>query len=261
MAGQKSLRVTNAIAQLLPNTGGPKQAARRLLATVTSSTMMYGAPIWYAATAHESYVRAMKSAHRLASLRVCCAFRTVSNAAASVIAGRMPIALQAKKAAAVRNLRKMQVADRSRRAEAEANLLMQCQQEWDESPSGRWTHSLIPNLGCWLKRKHGEPNYYVTQFLTGHGCFREYLYKYKHVEHPFCLFCVDHIENVEHVFTECPRFNSGRLALEQVLNETVTCVGIVQQMTESSEKWQKINHIVTTIMQQLRRDEQCTREQ
>ncbi|XP_062542083.1 uncharacterized protein LOC134210074 [Armigeres subalbatus] len=37
--------------------------------------------------------------------------------------------------------------------------------------NGRWTHRLIPNLSTWMNRKHGEVNFHLTQFLSGHGCF------------------------------------------------------------------------------------------
>jgi len=255
-AGQKALRVGTAIAQLLPNTGGPRQAARRLLASVSTSVMMYGAPVWYSATGFDSYMRTMRSAHRLASLRVCCAFRTVSEAAASVIAGRLPPELQAKRDSAVRNLRMLQLADRSHLSMVNVNIVEQWQQKWDESTKGRWTHSLIPHIGTWLNKKHGETNFYLTQFLTGHGCFREYLFKYKHVEHPYCLSCASSIESVEHVFIECPRFNAARRAIQIIVNEPPSCVAMVRHMVESYEKWQKISHIITAVMQQLRRDEQ-----
>ncbi|GBP14366.1 hypothetical protein EVAR_98823_1 [Eumeta japonica] len=44
---------------------------------------------------------------------------------------------------------------------------------------GRWTHRLIPQIDFWLNRNHGEVNYYLTQMLSGHGCFRAYLHRFK----------------------------------------------------------------------------------
>ena len=260
MAGQKALRVSSAIARILPNTGGPRLAARQLLASVSTSTMMYGDPIWYSSTRFESYTRVMVSAHRISSLRVCCAFRTVSSNAASVIAGRMPVNLLAKKAAAIRNLRASDSANRENKAAVESILQEQWQDMWDNATNGRWTHSLIPNVKEWLKKKHGEPNYYMTQFLSGHGCFREYLFKYRHVESPFCLTCEGIVENAEHVFIECIRFTAARSALEEIMNEPVTCSGIVTHMTESKDKWQKISHIIAAIMLQLRHEEREARQ-
>ena len=42
---------------------------------------------------------------------------------------------------------------------------------------GRWTRKFIPDLRPWLNRKFREIDYYITQKLTGHGHFKEYLHK------------------------------------------------------------------------------------
>ena len=39
---------------------------------------------------------------------------------------------------------------------------------------------LIPSIGEWTNRNHGHVNFYLTQLLTGHGCYRAYLHKYAH---------------------------------------------------------------------------------
>ncbi|XP_037958980.1 uncharacterized protein LOC119688371 [Teleopsis dalmanni] len=84
----------------MPNIAGPKDTARVLLASVSKSVMLYAAPVWAHATTIKSYSRVMKSAHRLANPRICRAYRTVSEywldvLAAGVLAGRMPIDLEA----------------------------------------------------------------------------------------------------------------------------------------------------------------------
>jgi len=249
------MRVASAISRLMPNVGGPKYAARKLLAAVTTAIISYGAPIWFPAANVTSYAKGIVSAHRLSSLRVCSAFRTVSEAASNVIAGRLPIDLQAKKSAAIRDLKKQNFCNSQSIKVVEAQVHQQWQQRWETSDKGRWTYNLLPSISEWVYRKHGEPNYYLTQFLTGHGCFREYLFKYKHVEDALCLFCNGEIENVSHVFTSCVRFTRAREALEGIIGDEVTCVRIVQTMLESKVKWDQINYIIRAIMQQLRRDE------
>ena len=56
------------------------------------------------------------------------------------------------------------------------------QEKWDASEKGRWTHRLLPQVNEWVNRKHGEVNYYLTQMLSNHGCFRAYLHRFKHEE-------------------------------------------------------------------------------
>ena len=57
-----------------------------------------------------------------------------------------------------------------------------------------------------MKNKHCELTYYVTQFLTGHGCFRKYLHRFGHDSFPTCPNCIDEKEDAEHILTCCPRF-------------------------------------------------------
>ena len=99
-------------------------------------------------------------------------------------------------------------------------------EEWqvlcNNTTKGRWTYEWMPELNKWIERKHEELDYYLTQMLAEHGCFREYLYKYKHVEDPFYLYCPDKIENARHVLLECIRFTEQRTKIEALLNEKLT---------------------------------------
>lgn len=42
---------------------------------------------------------------------------------------------------------------------------------------GEWTRRLMPNIKRWVTRRTGGVSYDFNQFLSSHGCFREYLYK------------------------------------------------------------------------------------
>uniref|UniRef100_A0A182N8J9 Uncharacterized protein n=1 Tax=Anopheles dirus TaxID=7168 RepID=A0A182N8J9_9DIPT len=43
--------------------------------------------------------------------------------------------------------------------------------DWDCSTKGRWSYTLIPDIAAWTGRKHGEMDFFMTKFLSGHGCF------------------------------------------------------------------------------------------
>ena len=53
----------------------------------------------------------------------------------------------------------------------------------------RWIARLIVNLAEWKGRRYGEINYYLTQFLTGHGCFNDYLNMIGKVKTITCQCC------------------------------------------------------------------------
>lgn len=252
-AGDKAKRVGAALARLMPNIGGPKQPIRKLLASVNTSILMYAAPIWASATRTPSYARGITPVFRLTSLRVCSAFRTVSDEAVCVIASRMPIDIAAREAQALRAIKRGQ--NQSTREDVQTSSAREWQDRWMTSTKGRWTFKMIPDILAWTTRKHGDVNYYLTQLLSGHGCFREYLYKYKHVDDPSCLYCKGKTESAEHVLMECVRFEEERSLIEQYTREPITPHGLVQYMLRSQDNWDNANVIIASIMQRVRQDE------
>ena len=58
------------------------------------------------------------------------------------------------------------------------------QEKLDVSEKRRLTHRPIPQVDNWVNRKRGKVNYYLTQMLFNHGCFRAYLYRFKYDESP-----------------------------------------------------------------------------
>lgn len=194
-AVEKAEKVAGALTRVMLNVGGPKQQRRQLYASVVRSVLLYGAQIWYEAFSKTSYVREARSLHRFCAIKVCSAFRTTSEEAALVVAGLCPIDILVE----VTGPRPI---NRTRREEVTQRCLQQWQTRWDRAASGRWTHRLIPSISRWVSREHGEVDFHLTQILTGHGCFKSYLYRFKHEDDPFCTFCAkDIIEDAEHCFS------------------------------------------------------------
>lgn len=137
------------------------------------------------------------------------------------------------------------------------NAVIEWQRRWDAADEGRWTYRLIPNIKEWVERKHGQVTYHLMQFLSGHGCFRTYLYKYKHVDSPFCLHCTCKMEDAEHVLMECVRFDRIRSEMEALLLSSVTPNGVVRYMLESTEAWDRMTFLLAKIMVRLREDERA----
>ena len=106
------------------------------------------------------------------ALIVSSAFRTVSRDAAHVISGLLPIEILVEEPRRIYQHRSQRQsdADHCRKRERQKSL-QRWQAQWDSSEKGRWTHQLVPRIAEWVNRKHGDPSYYLTQMLTGHGCF------------------------------------------------------------------------------------------
>lgn len=234
----KASKTCAALSRIMPNTRGPKYLQRKLLTSVVKSIFLYASPIWKDALRFSSYVNLITPVYRLAALRVCSAFRTVSDEAAFVIAGMLPIDLEA-------------WADSN---EARDVCVARWQSRWSATSKGRWTYRLIPDVVTWLDRGHGDLNYYITQFLSGHGCFRSYLCRYGHDSSPFCPSCGDNVvEDAEHVFFICPRFQDGRANLEEIIGHRVSPENMVQAMLSSLTNWSNVCDFVKLVLVELRR--------
>ena len=238
-----------ALAKIMPNIGGPRQNSRTLMANVVTSVMLYGAPIWVDALQVKSLARKIESVYRSSLLRVATAFRTVSYDAVCVIAGMVPISILAKER--LRSYLARNGALNVIRAES----ITEWQRRWTTSEKGRWTHRLIPQIDRWVYRRHGKVDFYLTQFLSGHGCFRAYLHKFGHDSSPECPACTGVEEDVEHVFFHCPRFLEDRETLERALGERPSRDSIVSLMLESEEKWVAVGIAATNVMKELRHAE------
>ena len=95
IAAAKATQCGPNLARLMPNIGGPREAKRRLVASVVHSKLLYAAPVWANALQNHVYPEELFSAQRLVALRIVSAYRTVSTSAVFVLASIPPIDLLA----------------------------------------------------------------------------------------------------------------------------------------------------------------------
>lgn len=256
----KAAKVATALARLMPNIGGPRQPRRRLLASVVTSVLTYGITIWGEALKYEDYRRKIAAVNRLSALRVSCAFRTVSDDAVCVIAGLIPIEILAVERRQLYETRSNIPEEREElRKIMRQDSLQRWQQKWDASEKGRWTYRLIPQLDCWINRKHGEINYYLTQILSDHGCFRAYLHRVRHDESSECTAGCGVTEDAEHAVFWCPRFADQRRKLVEDLRAIPEPENLVKLMLEAEENWIAVSNFAKAIMTALRAEERRRR--
>lgn len=92
-----------------------------------------------------------------------------------------------------------------------------CGTKWDASDKWRVLQFLMPDVRERCKVKLGV-NHYGTQFLTGRGNFRSYLYRFGLNQNDNCKLCGVR-DMPEHVLYECWKFADVRFALERELFE------------------------------------------
>lgn len=227
------------LTRLMANQGGPCAAKRRIIATSATSLMLYAAPLWEENLKPTHWNELEKVQRRLA-LRICSGYRTVSYAAAQVIAGTPPIQLMAQRAGRIHN--------GTSRSEADELLYAQWQRRWDEDEKGRWTHRLIPDILPWIKRRTGDPEFHLTQVLSGHGAFGQYLNRVQRRASDQCHTCCT-TDTAEHRLFHCRRFSEARDACWENTGR-LTAETIVAGMTNNEEHWRAVSRLAKAVTEQ-----------
>ena len=218
----------------MPNIGGPKQKIRALLSSVVTSVLTYGIPIWADVLRTQDLRRKIASEYRLSALRVASAFRTVSEDAVCIIAGMLSIEVLSEERRALYQQKGATIPKPEElRKQERRNSIQRWQILWDNTTKGRWTYRLIRQVDAWVNRDHGEVNYYLTQMISGHGCFRAYLHRFKHDVSPEYSYCSGVSEDAEHVFFACPRFQASRSNWESTVHEKLRPESLIKVMLSS----------------------------
>ena len=247
----RTSEVTGRLSRLLPNVGGPRSSKRRVMCGAVTSILMYGAPIWSRAMKYKKYVDMIARVQRRLALRICSAYRTVSLEAVQVLAGVVPLELLAEERTKINDETGID------KAELRARSVRKWQRRWSTlQGKAQWTHRLIPNIEDWVSRRHGEMSYWLTQFLTGHGCFKAYLHRFGRAENSECTNCAAPRDTAEHTVFECPRWETGRQKLQTELGLRVGPDNITQVMLMDPRKWETINSYIAHIIRGKESDEQ-----
>lgn len=253
-AATKTAQATASLSRLMANIGGPTQSKRKLIMTTTQSILLYGCEIWADALQVEYRRKKLAAIQRTAALRVASAYRTVSEPAVLVISGSIPIDLLAGERKALWLERKQtgRISGQIAKA-ARARTVQKWQDRWIRESRGRWTAKLITDLNGWLNREHGEVNYYLTQILSGHGYFSEYLHKMGKVNTPICIYGDNSIDDAEHTLFECERWSQERNAVQHNVGE-ITPDNIVEIMMQRESNWKHVALYIEKVLRKKKRD-------
>lgn len=246
-AVKKATKSANAITKLLSITGAPIFEKRRLIAGVVHSVILYAAPNWMKALKHKKYRNMINSCQRKVVLRVIAAYRTVSTQAAQVIAGVPPIDLLAAER------EEIYLKGKSVKIEARRLLLENWQKRWEETATSSWTKKLIPSVENWIEMGCAEVDHFVSQFLSGHGCFRYYLKRFRKAEDDRCLYCRDgRVDTAEHIF-ECSRWVKEMKEAEIELGSRINTVNFSSFILRG--KWNILRRIIRSVISQKVKEE------
>ncbi|XP_041976465.1 uncharacterized protein LOC121731176 [Aricia agestis] len=121
--------------------------------------------------------------------------------------------------------------------------------------------AIRPLFKEWVNRKHGALSFHLTQMLTGHGCFGQYLCQTARRESDTrCHHCLDERDTAEHTMTTCPSWMEQRTALTAVIGMDLSLPAIIRAMLSSEIAWQAVNdfaqEVITAKEEAERRREQ-----
>lgn len=120
MVPTSAASASRSLGHLIPNLRGPRQKTRKLLASVTTSRIIYAAPVWSESMLCKGWKK-LESVHRQSQLRATCCYTTVSYEAAAVVSGIPPIHLLAKE--------RIEVFEVKSKSEARIDLITSWQRE------------------------------------------------------------------------------------------------------------------------------------
>lgn len=184
---------------------------------------------------------------RTALIRVTGAYRTVSGHAMPVVAGVLPISLEAEKRILHYKLRRNLTIEmeniryegedfsKDQRKRIKKEIQSQClskwQSRWNSSIKGRETHAIVPDINERMKARWIFPDHYLTQILTGHGNFKQKLYGFKLKDSPQCN-CGEN-DSPFHILNTCHKFDEIRREYKTQNNITETII-VKEQLTEKA---------------------------
>lgn len=222
----KATTAATHLSRLMPNLGGPKEDKRRLLMSVITSILTYASPIWESSLQVKKNELTLRESQRKAAQRCISSYRTVSFVAATALAGIPPIDLLLQERKHVKELIDTGNSKDSAVTRARKETLRKWQQRWLEPEprlQGAWTKTLIPKLDQWVDRPHGQLSYRLTQLLTGHGSFQQYLHRFGITDSPICLHCpLGEDDTAYHTIFICPAWQTERSQLSSVIGPVNT---------------------------------------
>lgn len=254
--------VTGQCSRLMPNLGGPEGKARKLYVTAVHSVALYGAPVWAEeACASRKIKTVLRSAQRKMAIRAIRGYRTVSYAGATTLAGFPPLELLAGMHAEVflrTRERQRELAPRVMSARMVQDIKMEARQrlmtDWrrwlcDPTLGGVGVRGAIaPILEEWVGRGHGHLTYRMTQVLTGHGCFGQYLCRIGRDDTPACNHCASPEDSALHTLGECETWAEERGALVESTGRVLDLPTLVGKVTNNKEAWTALAKFCEAVM-------------
>ena len=96
-------------------------------------------------------------------------------------------------------------------------------------------------------------NFYLTQLLTGHGCFKTYVKRIGNSASDLCEVCREE-DSPEHIL-ECKEWTAEKTTLQQTLKTKISKKNLIALMTENEGNWKEVSNYIVHILKAKERKE------
>lgn len=250
----KTGKTIAALNKIMPNIRGPRYNKRVVLNGVVQSTILYGAPVWSPVMRYQKYANMLLGTQRRSLLRVIQAYRTVSSEAAQAVAGIPPIDLLVME----RQRTYLEGGTEDEIRAAKRVTLEQWQERWSgQQTKAAWTRRIMRELSVWVECPHKTTGYYFTQFMTGHGCFQNYLKRIGKSQRDECRYCqgINNSEDsAEHTIFYCQQWQPWRADVYNREGD-LTPENIIGKMCSNKGSWDTIYKFIVNVIEKKEEEE------
>ena len=186
--------------------------------------MRYASPAWNQNLSHRQKSK-LATIQRTALLRVTRSYRSVSHEAVQVLAGGVPLDLLLREDMMRHMFKKNGSAGLPEHLKVRIDenpckwkniirddTLEEWNRRWVITPKGSTLRKYFPTVRSRLEARWIVPDYWISQFLTGHGGFRAKLHCHGMDIDPLCPSC-GVPETAEHIIVDCTAFEELRAKL------------------------------------------------
>ncbi|KAH8381752.1 hypothetical protein KR093_001997, partial [Drosophila rubida] len=96
-------------------------------------------------------------------------------------------------------------------------------------------------------------NYYLTQLLSGHGYFGEYLHQRGLRQQPSCVYGDADIDDAEHTFFSCTQWQAERELLKSQIDGIWRPQNVAKLLVRNEQNWTFIMRHVEKILRRKKR--------
>ncbi|XP_076303072.1 uncharacterized protein LOC143221530 [Lasioglossum baleicum] len=195
------------------------------------------------------------------AIRVVWGYHSLSHEAASILAGLLPLDLLAgMQARTYDHVRRRPSWLPSLGPEEADNIKEEIRrsglEEWRRRLSRqaclrhRAVGAIVPVLDARMK-SGGRRTFRLTQVLSGHGCFGQYLNNIgREVTHG-CWFCDAEVDTAQQTLKESPAWTAERRARQSAEGWDLSVLAIVPNMVEPERNWRAVASFCEQVMLQM----------